>query len=200
MEKSRVPVLTTLSKNRVTYLLSLCSLQGEVRENLGNFQNASKILMFLSPLPHVPTFHKTNVLHNDLNKDAITKFGKKYRTSNPVWVKFQVHGSSFYTNIEEKVSLVKKYQLTICNNTTIITLDCTEIHVGMSPWCWIKHTNMYGNRVIGVNSFIVIAWIPHQNEVGKAWTATKRPCKSEWWLATKVTVYILGICQSNYLR
>ena len=25
-----------------------------------------------------PTFHKTNVLHNDLKKDAINKFGIKY--------------------------------------------------------------------------------------------------------------------------
>jgi hypothetical protein len=42
------------------------------------------------------------VLHNDLKKDAINEFGIKYWTSNPVWVKFQEHGSSFYVNIEEK--------------------------------------------------------------------------------------------------
>ena len=35
------------------------------------------------------TFHKTNMLHNDLKKDAINEFGIKYWTSNPVWVKFQ---------------------------------------------------------------------------------------------------------------
>jgi hypothetical protein len=32
--------------------------------------------------------------------------GIKYWTSNPVWVKFQEHGSSFYVNIEEKVWLL----------------------------------------------------------------------------------------------
>jgi hypothetical protein len=41
--------------------------------------------------------------HNDLKKDAINEFGIKYWTSNPVWVKFQEHGSSFFVNIEEKV-------------------------------------------------------------------------------------------------
>jgi hypothetical protein len=53
-----------------------------------------------------PTFHKTSVVHNDLKKDAINEFGIKYWTSNPVWVKFQEHGSSFYVNIEEKVWLL----------------------------------------------------------------------------------------------
>ena len=38
-----------------------------------------------------PTFHKTNVLHNDLKKDAINELGIKYWTSNPVWVIFQEH-------------------------------------------------------------------------------------------------------------
>jgi hypothetical protein len=42
-------------------------------------------------------------LNNDLKKDAINEFGIKYWTSNPVWVTFQEHGSSFYVNIEEKV-------------------------------------------------------------------------------------------------
>jgi hypothetical protein len=50
-----------------------------------------------------PYLHKTNVLHNDLKKDAINEFGIKYRTSNPVWVTFQEHGSSFDVNIKEKV-------------------------------------------------------------------------------------------------
>jgi hypothetical protein len=46
-----------------------------------------KFQNFLSPLPQCPhTFHKTNVLHNDLKKDAINEFGIKYCTSNPVWV------------------------------------------------------------------------------------------------------------------
>jgi hypothetical protein len=45
-------------------------------------------------------------LHNDLKtfkKDAINEFGIKYWTSNPVWVTFEEHLSSFYVNIEEKV-------------------------------------------------------------------------------------------------
>ena len=59
--------------------------------------------MFLYPLPHDPLyiFHKTNMLHNDLKKDAI-----KYSTSYPVWVKYEDHGSSFYMNIEEKAWLL----------------------------------------------------------------------------------------------
>ena len=91
---------------------SLSWLKGEVRENLGDFRKSNQILTFLSPLLHVPLpFTKTNVLHYDLKKDAINKFGIKYWTSNPVWVKFQEHGSSFYVNIEEKVwLLVKKIQ------------------------------------------------------------------------------------------
>ena len=49
-----------------------------------------------------------NVLHYDLKKDAINEFWIKYWTSNPVWVTFQKHGSSFYVNIEEKVWLLVK--------------------------------------------------------------------------------------------
>ena len=99
--------LTTHSKNRATWLLSLSWLKGEVRENLGNFRKSIQILTFLSPLPHVPlSFTKTNVLHYDLKKDAINEFGIKYWTSTSVWVTFQEHGSSFYMNIEEKVWLL----------------------------------------------------------------------------------------------
>jgi hypothetical protein len=88
---------------------SLSWLKGEVRENLGDFRKSIQILTFLSPLPHVPLpFTKTNVLHYDLKKDAIDKFGIKYWTSNPVWVTFQEYGSSFYMNIEEKVWLLVK--------------------------------------------------------------------------------------------
>jgi hypothetical protein len=83
---------------------SLSWLKGEVRENLGDFRKSIQILTFLSPLP----FTKTNVLHYDLKKDAINEFGIKYWTSNPVWVTFQEHGSSFHVNIEEKVWLLVK--------------------------------------------------------------------------------------------
>jgi hypothetical protein len=80
-----------------------------VRENLGDFRKSIQILPFLSPLPHVPLpFTKMNVLHYDLKKDAINEFEIKYWTSNPVWVTFQEHGSSFYVNIEEKVWLLVK--------------------------------------------------------------------------------------------
>jgi hypothetical protein len=62
--------------------------------------------------PCSPTLNKTNVVHNDLKKDAINEFGLTYWTSIPVWVNFQEHVSSFYVNIEEKVwLLVKKYGL-----------------------------------------------------------------------------------------
>jgi hypothetical protein len=37
---------------------------------------------------------------------------RKSPTSNPVWVTFQEHGSSFYVNIEEKVWLLVKKILT----------------------------------------------------------------------------------------
>ena len=88
---------------------SLSWLKGEVRENLGDFRKLIQIWTFLSPLLHVPLpFTKMNVLHYDLKKDAINEFGIKYWTSNPVWVTFQEHGSSFYVNIEEKVWLLVK--------------------------------------------------------------------------------------------
>jgi hypothetical protein len=67
-----------------------------VRENLGDFRKSIKKNNVSFPTTACPpTFHKTNVLHNDLKKDAINEFG--------IWVKFQEHGRSFYVNIEEKV-------------------------------------------------------------------------------------------------
>jgi hypothetical protein len=49
---------------------SLSWLKGEVRENLGDFRKSIQILMFLSPLPHVPLpFTKTN---NDLKRMQLT--------------------------------------------------------------------------------------------------------------------------------
>lgn len=65
------------------FYFSFGSLVGEVMENQENF-------------------HKTNVLHNDLKKDAINELGIKYRTANRAWIKFQEKGNSFYANIEEK--------------------------------------------------------------------------------------------------
>ena len=87
-------------------MTSLSWLKGEVRENLGDFRKLIHILTFLSPLPHVPLpFRKNRTM---LLKGAINEFGIKYWTSNPVWVTFQEHGSSFYVNIEEKVWLLVK--------------------------------------------------------------------------------------------
>jgi len=80
---------------------SLGWLKSKVWENLGDFRKAGKILtFFFRATVCPPTFHKTNVPHNDLKKYAVNKYGIKYWTS-PVWVKFQKHGSSFYVNIEE---------------------------------------------------------------------------------------------------
>ena len=45
---------------------------------------------------------QTNVLHNDLKKDAINEFGIKYWTSNPVWVEFQEHGAPFMWILKKK--------------------------------------------------------------------------------------------------
>jgi hypothetical protein len=83
-----VPRLTTHRKNRATWP-SLSWLKCEVRENLrlpkidSNF-NISFLTTACSPI-----FQETNMLHNDLKKDAINEFGIKYWTSNPEWVKFQ---------------------------------------------------------------------------------------------------------------
>jgi hypothetical protein len=103
--------LTTHSKNRATWLLSLLTL-GRSEGKAGRLPKIDQNFNVSFPTTACsPTFHKTNVLHNDLKKDAINEFGIKYWTSNHVRVKFQEHGSSFYVNIEEKVwLLVKKIQ------------------------------------------------------------------------------------------
>ena len=94
--------LTTHSKNRATWLLSLLT-QGLSEGKSGRLPKINPNFNISFPTTACsPTFHKTNVLHNDLKKDAINEFGIKYWTSNSVWVKFQEHGSSFYVNIEEK--------------------------------------------------------------------------------------------------
>ena len=100
---SKSAELTIHSKNRVTWLLALLTS--------GRSEGKSERFLKIDPnfnisFPNTArslTFHKTNVLHNDLKKDAINEFGIKYWTSNPVWVKFQEHG-----NIEEKVWLLVK--------------------------------------------------------------------------------------------
>jgi hypothetical protein len=92
------PGLTTHSKNRATWLLSL-----DLRAKWGKSWQTFNVSFPTTACS--PTFHKTNVLHNDLKKDAINEFGIKYWTSNPVWVKFQEHGN---VNIEEKIWLLVK--------------------------------------------------------------------------------------------
>ena len=77
---------------------SLGWLKSKVWENLGDFRKAGNF--FFHATICLPTFHKTNVQHNDLKKYAVNKYGIKYWTS-PVWVKFQKHGRSFYVNIED---------------------------------------------------------------------------------------------------
>lgn len=66
-----------------------------MRENLGDFQKDSKMLMLLSPAttcPPIATLHETNdVLHNDLKNKPRIKYGK----SNTAWIKFQAWGGPF---------------------------------------------------------------------------------------------------------
>ena len=116
-------------------VFSLSWLKGEGRENLGDSRKSIQILAFLFPLPHVPIpFTKMNVLHYDLKKDAINEFGIKYWTSNPVWVTFQEHVSSFYVNIEEKVwLLVKKYGLEKTDRVTKTSLFDRNWAISLKP-------------------------------------------------------------------
>jgi hypothetical protein len=80
-----------------------------VRENLGDFWKSitkNNVSFPTTACPH--TFHKTNVLHNDLKKDAINEFGIKYWTSNPVWNM----GASFTWILKKKYDYWwKKYWL-----------------------------------------------------------------------------------------
>ena len=58
----------------------------------------------------------------------------KYWTSNPVWITFQEHGSSFYVNIEEKVwLLVKKYGLEKTDRATETSLFDRNSATSLKP-------------------------------------------------------------------
>ena len=104
--------LTTHSKNRATWLLS--------QLNYGRSDGKSGRLPKINPNLNVsfsttaccPTVHKNERAAQRSWKDAINEFGIKYWTSNPVWVRFQEHESSFYVNIEGKVWLLVKKRLT----------------------------------------------------------------------------------------
>jgi hypothetical protein len=64
-------------------------LEGEVNENLWYFRKTCIYFNVSFPAPTCPpTFHKTNMLHNNLKKDQMTKFGIKYLISN------QEHGGA----------------------------------------------------------------------------------------------------------
>jgi hypothetical protein len=50
-----------------------------MRENLEDFRKSYQNFNVYFPTTACPpTFHKMNVLHNDLKKDAINEFGIKY--------------------------------------------------------------------------------------------------------------------------
>jgi hypothetical protein len=100
--------LTTHSKNRATWLLSFLTWRWSERK-AGRLPKIDPNFNVSFPTtPCSPTLKKTKVGHNDLKKDGFNEFGLKYWTSNPVWVNFQEHVSSFYVNIEEKVWLLVK--------------------------------------------------------------------------------------------
>jgi hypothetical protein len=100
--------LTTHSKNRATWLLS--------QLNYGRSDGKSGRLPKIDPnfnvsFPHYRMFPYLSENERAAQrswKDAINEFGIKYWTSNPVWVRFQEHESSFYVNIEGKVWLMVK--------------------------------------------------------------------------------------------
>jgi hypothetical protein len=67
-------------------------------------------------------------------KDAINEFGIKYWTSNPVWVRFQEHRSSFYVNIEGKVWFwLKKYWLEKTDRATKTLLFDRDWAISFKP-------------------------------------------------------------------
>ena len=81
-----------------------------------------------------PTFHKTNVLHNDLKKDAINEFGIKYWTSNPVWVKFQEHSAPFTWILKKKYDYWwKKYWLEKTDRATKTSLFDRNWAISLKP-------------------------------------------------------------------
>jgi hypothetical protein len=81
-----------------------------------------------------PTFHKTNMLHNNLKKDAINEFGIKYWTTNPVWVIFQDMGTSFTWILKKKyVYWLKKYWLEKTDKVTKTSLFDRNWAISLKP-------------------------------------------------------------------
>jgi hypothetical protein len=86
---------------------SLSWLKGEVRENLGDFRKSIQILTILSPLLHVPLpFTKWTCCTMILKRMQLRVWNK---ISNPVWVKFQEHGSSFYVYWRKSMIIGEKH-------------------------------------------------------------------------------------------
>ena len=79
-------------------------LEVVVNENLWYFRKTC-IYFNVSFPAHTcpPTFHKTNMLHNDLKKDQMTKFGIKYLISNQeheYWGEKSIIGKKYYQNTD----------------------------------------------------------------------------------------------------
>ena len=109
-------------------------LKGEVRENLRDFWKAS--INFNVSFPTTtcpPTFHKTNMLHNDLKKDAINEFGIKYWTSNPVWVIFQEHASFMWILKKKYDYWWEKYWLEKTDRATKTSLFDRNWAISLKP-------------------------------------------------------------------
>jgi hypothetical protein len=62
---------------------------------------------FKTAMSYQPIYYTTTIYPGFI-RTKCGMFGIKYWTSNPVWVTFQEHGSSFCVNIEEKVWLLVK--------------------------------------------------------------------------------------------
>ena len=108
------------------------------------------------------------MLHKDLKKDAINEFGIKYWISNPVWVKFQEHGSSFYLNIEERVWLLEKTLnfsplirlLFLCRRDGPPSSKCGSNMVNL--WCMVIEKLTYSQKL-------------HVPSIINVWTKNKEP-------------------------
>lgn len=148
--------LTTLSKNRwLDWSLGRSEEWGKI------WETSEKLAKFKCLFPHycMPlTSHKTYMLNNNLKKDAIKEFGIKYLTSNPVWVKFSEHGSSFYMNmliVEKNIDLqiltgrlkhrllagIKIVQMPLMERCTRYTITLLLTKSCREQWCISLNTS-----------------------------------------------------------
>ena len=114
---------------------SLSWLKGESEGKSGRLPKIDPNVNVSFPTTRMfPYLHKTNVLHNDLKKDAINEFGIKYWTSNPVWVKFQEHGNSFMWILKKKYDYWwKKYGLEKTDRATKTSLFDRNWVISLKP-------------------------------------------------------------------